>query len=188
MNTNFSLTRRQFLAATSTSLATTLVTSSLAKAQAPVKTLSLYNTHTGEFFKDTYCEHGCYVKESIARINHIMRDWRTNETTQMDIQLIDLLHHLHKKIGRAKPFEIVSAYRCPRTNLMLREAGNHVAKNSFHLKGKAIDIQMSGFNLQHLRDAAYQTQAKGVGYYPSSGFIHIDVGHRPHKNNRQARW
>ncbi|ARN84530.1 YcbK family protein [Candidatus Nucleicultrix amoebiphila] len=188
MNNGFKLTRRQFLVGTSATMATSLVTPSIAKAQTPVKALSLYNTHTGEFFKEAYCEHGCYIKESIAKINHIMRDWRTNEITQMDVKLIDLLHHLHQKIGNNKPFEIISAYRCPRTNSMLREAGNHVAKNSFHLKGQAIDIQMSGFNLQYLRDAAYQTNAKGVGYYPSSGFIHVDVGHRAHKKNLQARW
>lgn len=183
-----SLTRRKFLISSSSVLATSLILPSISKAGAFEKTLKLYNVHTGEWFKGEFWAEGQYIKESLNKIHHIMRDWRTDEITTMDTKLLELLHTLHQKISANKPFEIISAYRSSRTNSMLREAGNRVAKNSFHLEGKAIDIKMSGTSLLDLRNAAHTLDANGVGYYPASGFIHIDVGYRPHRGKKQARW
>lgn len=183
------LSRRQFLTKAGATLAATCFVSPFGYAtRRAEKHLKLYNTHTGEWFKDAYCIEGKPIVESLKKLNHFLRDWRSNQKIDIDYRLFDLLHATQNEFGSTKPCEIISAYRCPKTNSMLRAQGNRVAKNSFHLTGKAIDFYVPKARLVDVRNFLYTQSAKGVGYYPSAGFVHIDVGDRPHLKNKQGRW
>jgi uncharacterized protein YcbK (DUF882 family) len=138
--------------------------------------LSFYNTHTGEALSTLYWESGEYLKPSLSDINHILRDHRTNEVMSMDLGLLDLLHAIHLKVGTQEPFHIISGYRSARTNAFLCNQNRGVVKNSLHLYGKAADIRLPGYELSSLRRVAVNLRAGGVGYYPQSDFLHIDVG------------
>lgn len=140
------------------------------------RALSFHNLHTGEHLTRTYWEGGRYLPESLAEINHLLRDYRTGDVHPMDPGLLDVLHRLQQKVGSHKPFEIISGYRSPKTNKMLRAGSNGVAKKSLHMQGRAIDIRLPGQDLAHLRKAALGLKAGGVGYYPKSNFLHLDTG------------
>lgn len=141
--------------------------------------LAFFNTHTGERLKSAYCVGGEYQPDALEEINHILRDFRANEVKPIDPGLLDLLHELGGALEVDTPFHIISGYRSPHTNSMLRERGGAatgVASRSLHLVGKAIDIRVPGVKLDHLRAAARSLKLGGVGYYPSSNFVHVDVG------------
>jgi uncharacterized protein YcbK (DUF882 family) len=150
-----------------------------AARKAPVRTLSFFNTHTGERLKATYCCDGKYEPDALKQINHILRDWRVDKVKVIDPHLLDLLHELGGTLETDSPFHIISGYRSPVTNATLRaRGGNHtgVASKSLHLVGKAVDIRVPGVKLDHLRGAARSLKLGGVGYYPSSNFVHVDTG------------
>ena len=179
------LDRRSFLGLGAAAAATALVparalaATRVEAAKAPERVLSFFNTHTGERLKTAYCCGGVYQPESLAEINHILRDFRVNETKSIDTNLLDLLHELGGTLHVDQPFHIISGYRSPHTNSMLRERGGAttgVATKSLHMVGKAIDIRIPGVKLDHLRGAARSLKLGGVGYYPSSNFVHVDVG------------
>jgi uncharacterized protein YcbK (DUF882 family) len=138
--------------------------------------IKLYNIHTGEHLKATYWSKDHFVKSELHKINHFLRDYRTGETQNMDIKLLDLLYSIQLIRDTSKPFQVVSGYRSPKTNEMLRRRSEGVAKNSFHLKARAIDINLPGTELKDLKKLAKFLQRGGVGYYPKSGFMHIDTG------------
>ena len=138
--------------------------------------LSFYNTHTGEALSTLYWESGEYLKPSLSDINHILRDHRTDEVMPMDLRLLDLLHAIHLKVGTQEPFHIISGYRSARTNAFLCKQNRGVVKNSLHVYGKAVDIRLPGYELSSLRRVAVNLRAGGVGYYPRSDFVHVDVG------------
>jgi uncharacterized protein YcbK (DUF882 family) len=138
--------------------------------------LSLYNLHTGEQLKATYWVEGEYQPGELKAIDHILRDYRTDEVIEVDNALLDLLNVLHRNMDSNKPFQVISGYRSPQTNAALRKQSSGVAKKSFHMSGKAIDIRLPGSELADLRKAALELQAGGVGYYPKSDFIHVDTG------------
>jgi uncharacterized protein YcbK (DUF882 family) len=140
------------------------------------KSLSFYNTHTGEKLKTTFWEEGAYIPEALTEINHILRDHRSGEAARMDIELFDLLYAIRTDLGSREPFHIISGYRSPQTNAKLRNNSSGVAKKSLHMQGKAIDINLPGRNLSDLRKIAMNLQQGGVGYYPESNFVHVDVG------------
>jgi len=146
------------------------------KALGPVKSLSLFNLHTGERFDACYCIGGHYSAEALERISHLMRDHRTGEVLAIDRGLLDRLHDLSLRLRLREPFRLISGYRSPRTNAMLCRRTDGVASNSYHVLGKAADIAVRGRKLGELRDAALDLKVGGVGYYPKSGFIHVDVG------------
>ena len=143
---------------------------------APVKALSLFNTHTGETIRAAYWENGRCVPDALAGINRVLRDHRSGETHPIDPQLLDLLHALSRKLETRAPFHVISGYRSPTTNAALREQGRGVASGSLHIVGKAIDIRVPGVGLTDLRSSALALGAGGVGYYPRSDFVHVDVG------------
>lgn len=148
-------------------------------SKAPVRTLSFFHTHTGERGRITYCSDGQYEPQALRAVNHLLRDFRVNKETEIDPSLLDLLYELGGTLENDQPFHIISGYRAPETNLMLRErGGNHtgVASKSLHMVGKAIDIRMPGVKLDNLRAAAKSLKVGGVGYYPSSNFVHVDTG------------
>jgi len=138
--------------------------------------LSFYNTHTGENIKAVYCEQGSYVPQALTDINHILRDFRTGEVKDIDTDLLDLLFTLQQNLESTEPFHVISGYRSPETNLRLNVASKGVARNSLHIHGKAIDIRLPGYDLKTLQRVAIELRRGGVGYYPSSDFVHVDVG------------
>jgi uncharacterized protein YcbK (DUF882 family) len=140
------------------------------------RSLSFYNLHTGESLKTTYFAKGEYISGALAEINHILRDWRQNEVKPIDPALLDLLVGIHHRLGTKQPFQIISGYRTPKTNAMLRFRTEGVAAHSLHLDGKAIDICVEGRSLANVRRAAMSMFGGGVGYYPRTGFVHVDTG------------
>ena len=140
------------------------------------KELSFYNTHTGESMKAVYWRQGVYLPQAVGDMNHIMRDYRTGEVKEIDPDLFDLLFALREKLGSTGPFHIISGYRSEATNSLLRVTSNGVANKSLHIDGKAIDIRIAGYELKTLQRAAIDLRRGGVGYYPGSDFVHVDVG------------
>ena len=186
MHERNSIGRRSFLGFGAAAAATALVPGRALAAglpnaakPAPERVLSFFNTHTGERLKTAYCCNGVYQPEALKAINHILRDFRMNEIKPIDPTLLDMLHELGGTLEVDQPFHIISGYRSPHTNTMLRERGGAttgVATRSLHMVGKAIDIRVPGVKLDHLRGAARSLKLGGVGYYPSSNFVHVDVG------------
>lgn len=150
---------------------------SLASTRKPERVLSFYNLHTGEKTKATYWANGRYIPSELARINHILRDFREDAQVRMDVHLLDTLYQLQQKLHVPKrEIHVISAYRSPKTNNMLREANGGVARKSMHLEGKALDLRIPGVDLRHVYNGARSLQAGGVGYYAKSDFVHIDTG------------
>lgn len=138
--------------------------------------LSLHNLHTGETIRTTFWADGVFQTAALRDIDFVLRDFRTGDVTQIDPQLLVLLHRIAQTTGVDAPFEVISGYRSPKTNAALASASSGVAKKSLHMQGMAIDVRLPGLRLTHLRDAAKRFQAGGVGYYPKSDFVHIDTG------------
>lgn len=138
--------------------------------------LALFNLHTGEDFEGVYKVGDRYLPEAFRRINYVLRDFRTGDVFPMDPQVIDVVAALHRKTGIAGPYEIISGYRSPQTNEMLRRASTGVAKRSYHMSGQAIDLRLPGIDTADLREIAISLKGGGVGYYPKSDFIHLDSG------------
>jgi uncharacterized protein YcbK (DUF882 family) len=145
-------------------------------AAATARRLGFYNLHTGESLSSVYWEDGRYLADSLAEIDYVLRDFRTGEVHRIDPALLDLVHRLRVAMGSDQPFHVISGYRSPKTNAMLAQNSGGVAKNSYHLKGMAIDLRLPGRRLQDLRAAALALAGGGVGYYPKSDFIHMDTG------------
>jgi uncharacterized protein YcbK (DUF882 family) len=171
------LSRRHFLVGCAALAGSLLVPSAYASiAKQSERRLTLRNLHTGERARITYWAEGTYLKESLQEVNQLLRDHRTGDVTQMDRELLDLLYRLQQGVESNEEFQVISGYRSPKTNAMLRTNSSGVAKKSLHMQGKAIDIRLPGTSLKHLRKAAIALQSGGVGYYPKSNFIHVDTG------------
>lgn len=143
---------------------------------AATRQVAVHNLHTGELLEAIYFDRGEYVPDALAAMNHVLRDFRTGDEHQMDPKVFDLLHTLSRTVDSRDPFQIISGYRSPHTNEMLHETTSGVATNSFHMRGMATDIRLPDVQLAHLHKAALLLQRGGVGYYPESDFIHVDVG------------
>lgn len=141
----------------------------------PSRSLSFEHLHTGERLSITYAENGRYVPDALHEINFLLRDFRAHEVKSIDPQLLDALCDVHTMLGTQAPFQVISGYRSPVTNAGLREHSHNVAQNSFHIKGKAIDVCVEGRTPKQIRNAALTLNRGGVGYYPE-GFVHIDTG------------
>ncbi|MGB5804643.1 MAG: DUF882 domain-containing protein [Vibrio anguillarum] len=138
--------------------------------------LSMNNLHTGETLETCYFNGVRYVRSELDRLNHICRDFRRNEVHPMDKNLFDQISKIQSLLGTQAEVQIISGYRSPATNEMLRTHSSGVAKKSFHMLGQAIDFRLDGVQLSQVREAAIELGAGGVGYYPSSDFVHIDTG------------
>ncbi len=146
---------------------------------APERGLSFFHTHTGERLSTAYCAGGSYLAPALQDVNQLLRDFRVNAVKPIDPELLDLLFELNGLLGTDQPFHVISGYRSPETNSMLRErggSGSGVATHSLHMDGKAIDIRVPGITLAHLRDSATSLRLGGVGFYPGSNFVHVDTG------------
>lgn len=143
--------------------------------------IAFRNQHTGESFNGTYRIGNRYMPDAFRQINVVLRDFRMNEIYPIDPRVIDIMYMVRAKSGRQNAtFEVLSGYRSPRTNNMLRRASGGVAKNSLHLTGQAIDIRMDGVNTRQVNEVAKSLNAGGVGYYPRSNFVHLDTGRVRH--------
>lgn len=147
-------------------------------AAAPVvrHDLRFMNLHTGETAAVVYRAEGRLIPSALRKIDHLLRDHRTNEVAEIDPRLLDLLHRLRLCLGTSKPYGIISGYRSPGTNAMLVSRSNGVARRSLHMQGRAIDIRIEGVDPWHIYRAARELNAGGVGLYSSSGFVHLDTG------------
>ncbi len=138
--------------------------------------LSFYHTHTGKNLAIEYYNGHTYSDSALDEINRFLCDFRTEEIHPIDKNLLDALFVLQQKSGIENDFEIISAYRSPKTNALLRKKSSGVAKRSLHMQGKAIDIRLKGYNTRRLRELAMAMKVGGVGYYRRSDFIHMDTG------------
>lgn len=142
------------------------------------RSLAFYHTHTRERLRLTYAEGGTHLPKALEEINHFLRDFRTGDEHPIDVGLLDVLHQLRLRagVGSNGTFEIISAYRSPKTNKMLRDRSSAVAQKSLHMQGKAMDVRLTGVRIARLREEALSLNAGGVGYYPESDFVHVDTG------------
>jgi uncharacterized protein YcbK (DUF882 family) len=143
---------------------------------APERKLRFYNTHTDEQLNTTYWAQGAYQSEGLREIYHVLRDHRSGDVSSIDVRLLDLLYLLSASLHTSERFHVISGYRSPATNALLSRKGGGVAKHSLHMDGLAIDICVPGRNLADVRRAAVALNGGGVGYYPASDFVHVDVG------------
>jgi uncharacterized protein YcbK (DUF882 family) len=165
-----------------------------AAANGDTRTLFLYHSHSKEAITATFRVNGHYDGQVLEKLNWFLRDWRNDEPTKMDPRLFDTLWEAYRtadrNTGPDDPIVVVSAYRCPATNAMLRRRSRAVAEHSQHMLGKAMDTTMPGLSMEKLREIGMRMQRGGVGYYPSAGtpFVHLDVGgvrHWPRMNYDQ---
>lgn len=160
----------------------TLITGSTAAIEtSEERTLTFYHTHTDKLLTVTFAVNGDFVGPALKDVNMFLGDFRTGDTINMDAELLNILYDLRESVGSNGVYEVISGYRSPATNEMLRRRGSGVARNSQHVKGKAIDVRLRGVDTALLRDAAIALQRGGVGYYEGSDFVHVDTG-------RVRRW
>ena len=140
--------------------------------------LSFYHTHTGKRLDIVYARDGAYIPAALEEINHFLFDFRTGDKAQMDPALLDLIYDVRQALNSDGTYQIVSAYRSPKTNEMLRGRSQNsgVAKSSQHILGKAIDVRLEGVKTSTLRDTALAMKRGGVGFYEASDFVHMDTG------------
>ena len=153
------------------------------KIPADERELSFYHTHTGKRLDVIYWQDGQYLDSALGEINALLSDFRTGEKAEIDPELLDLIYDVRASFDSDGTYQIISAYRSPKTNEMLRNRGasSGVARKSQHILGKAIDVRLEGVPTAGLRDAAIRLQRGGVGYYEQSDFVHMDTG-------RVRRW
>ncbi len=179
--------RRRFLTGLASGAAALTATTVLpnlafaAKAMPATRSLAFRSLHTGEEVAATYLRGGILQAEGLNRLNHVLRDWRSGEVWEMDRQLLDLLFTLRQRMDSEAPFELISAYRSPKTNAKLASKSNGVAKRSLHMRGMAVDVRLPERDLKALHKVALSLKGGGVGLYTKSGFLHLDTG-------RVRRW
>jgi uncharacterized protein YcbK (DUF882 family) len=168
---------RSFGAIGAAALALTLSTTSLQSviANGDTRTISMFHTHSKESITVTFKVNGRYDEAGLAKINNFLRDWRNHKETKMNPHLFDILWEVNRDTGGTQPIQIISAFRSPETNEMLRSRSSGVAKHSQHVLGNAIDFRIPGVDLASLRAAGLRLQRGGVGFYPGSDFVHMDT-------------
>ena len=152
------------------------VLASVTPQSVPPRALSFFNTHTAETLELVYFERGEYLADALQAINRLLRDHRTDEIKPIDVHLLDLLFTITEKLDAKQSLQVVSGFRSPRSNAQLRRSGRGVASKSYHMTGQAIDIRIPDTSLRSLRQVAIDLKSGGVGYYPRSGFVHVDTG------------
>ncbi len=175
MHSSTLLTRRRVLGAAAAAAGVAFVAPATAVSFAP-RSVSLYNTHTGEWVRTVYWADGHYIRDAVREINWVLRDHHSDEVRPMNAGVLDLLGMLRHRLEVNDPFLIISGYRSPTTNHMMWLRGDGVASNSFHIKGMAIDLRCEQRDISQVHAAAMSMRCGGVGYYPRSDFVHVDCG------------
>jgi len=142
----------------------------------PDRTLPLNNVHTGETENITYWSDGHYIESGLSRVNWMLRDFRTGDIKAIDPRLLNVLYVLTKRVDTEDSVLILSGYRSKKTNDMLRQTTEGVARRSFHMAGRAVDIRIPRIASADLQKVALRLGGGGVGYYPNSNFVHLDTG------------
>lgn len=170
--------RRRFLLKAGMATAGLILGPELALAAARKdRLLMMTNPHTGEKIRTIYwTPTEGYIRESLASVSHFMRDFRQNQVRAIDPALLDIVYAISMNIGRHRHFEVMSGYRSPKTNRMLRRRSRNVAKKSYHMRAKAMDFQVRNVSARSLRRIALSLRRGGVGYYPGAKYIHVDTG------------
>ncbi|CAD0185619.1 Peptidase M15 [Ruegeria sp. THAF57] len=141
-----------------------------------IRRIRMYSGRTGERIDMIYWVDGKYIKDAVKEVNHFMRDWRTDQVKPMDLRTIDIMAASHNLLNVDEPYMLLSGYRSPQTNAMLRSRSRRVAKNSLHMKGQAADLRLSSRSVSQMAKAAMSCRAGGVGKYSRSNFVHMDCG------------
>jgi len=141
-----------------------------------IRRIRMYSGRTGERIDMIYWVDGKYIKDAVKEVNHFMRDWRTDQVKDMDLRTIDIMAASHNLLDVNEPYMLLSGYRSPQTNAMLRSRSRRVAKNSLHMKGQAADLRLSSRSVSQMAKAAMSCRAGGVGKYSRSNFVHMDCG------------
>ncbi|MBR3370014.1 MAG: DUF882 domain-containing protein [Rhodobacteraceae bacterium] len=147
-----------------------------ARGAGDIRKLQFYSGRTGERINLIYWIDGTYIPESLTEINHFFRDWRNNAVHGIDTRTVDFLAAAHNLLGANEPYMLLSGYRSPQTNAMLRARSRNVAQNSLHLKGQAADVRLQSRSVSQIAQAAEACRAGGVGRYSGSNFVHFDCG------------
>ncbi len=178
--TDTSLTRRgllgAFAAATVAAAPTYSNAFGLLRGAGDIRRIKMYSGRTGESMDTIYWIEGEYIPEVLQEINFFMRDWRSDETISMDARTVDIMAAAHTMMGVGEPYMLLSGYRSPKTNAMLRARSSGVAKNSLHMKGQAADLRLKSRSVGQIAKAAAACRAGGVGRYSKSDFVHMDCG------------
>jgi len=170
------LSRRAFVGALVSAGCGVVVPRWACAAPTSVRSLAFTHLHTGERLAVEYFSKGAYLPDALRAVDQLLRDFRTDEVHEIDPGLLDLLHGLTGATASRRPYEVISGYRSPATNQMLRRRSEGVAAGSLHMVGQAIDIRLEDVPLARLRKAALALRGGGVGYYPAPNFVHVDTG------------
>ncbi|WP_128254034.1 YcbK family protein [Falsirhodobacter deserti] len=141
-----------------------------------IRRIRMYNGRTGESLDTIYWIEGEYIPEALQDVNRFTRDWRTNEMIQFDARTLDILAASHRLMDVTEPYMLLSGYRSPKTNAMLRARSGGVARNSLHMTGKAADVRLKSRSVSQMARAAEACSSGGVGRYSGSNFVHMDCG------------
>ncbi|WP_435136492.1 YcbK family protein [Pseudopelagicola sp. nBUS_19] len=175
-----SITRRGLLTAFAATVVTAAPTFTHAagflRGGGDIRRIRMYSGRTGERLDTIYWVEGKYIKEAVKEINNFMRDWRSNDVKSIDTRAIDIMAAAHNLLDVKEPYMLLSGYRSPSTNAMLRSRSRRVAKNSLHMKGQAADLRLSSRSVGQIAKAASACRAGGVGRYSGSNFVHMDCG------------
>lgn len=144
--------------------------------RADARRLQFRHLHTDERLDVVYFAAGRYLPGELLKIDHFMRDWRENAVIRIDHRVLDFLFEVQVRLGAFGECEVLGGYRTPATNAMLRRRSSGVAKRSYHLYGRAVDLNLPQAPLRRIRDTALDLERGGVGYYPRSRFVHLDTG------------
>ncbi|MBB4173870.1 uncharacterized protein YcbK (DUF882 family) [Sulfitobacter noctilucicola] len=141
-----------------------------------IRRIKMYSGRTGERIDMIYWIEGQYIKDAVKEVNYFMRDWRTDGVKSMDLRTVDIMAAAHNLLDVSEPYMLLSGYRSPKTNAMLRSKSRGVAKNSLHMRGQAADLRLSSRSVSQMSRAAIACQGGGVGRYSGSNFVHMDCG------------
>jgi uncharacterized protein YcbK (DUF882 family) len=141
-----------------------------------IRRIRMYSGRTGERIDMIYWIEGKYIKDAVKEVNYFMRDWRTDGIKTIDLRTVDIMAASHNLMDVHEPYMLLSGYRSPKTNAMLRSRSRGVAKNSLHMQGQAADLRLSSRSVNQMAKAAMACHGGGVGRYSGSNFVHMDCG------------
>ncbi|WP_299030541.1 DUF882 domain-containing protein [uncultured Sulfitobacter sp.] len=174
------MTRRGLLGAFAATVVTAAPTYSNAagflRGGGDIRRIKMYSGRTGERIDMIYWIEGKYIRDAVKEVNYFMRDWRTNDVKKMDLRTVDIMAAAHNLMDADEPYMLLSGYRSPKTNAMLRSRSRGVAKNSLHMRGQAADLRLNSRSVRQIAKAAAVCRGGGVGSYSGSNFVHMDCG------------